>query len=362
MLAKLPETMSGLRTGADALTAAYRAKLRARTYSTAALNAAPAPEIISVVTDDGTRLRVHAYGPRGERSGADAAACAATPGPGRTAPDPAGDVIVLIHGWSCCLEYWNPQINAFAGEYRVVAYDQRGHGESEIGTRPFGPDRLADDLSAVLDAVLRPGQRAVLVGHSMGGMTIQAWAQRYPDQVAARASAILLAATAARQIPARARIVPLVGDLVPTPVWIAQTIVGAPVPLPGSAAVRGLFKSCIMGPACDAEQAAFGLAIVRSCRPVVRGAVARDLATLDLGDAATHITVPTSVIAGKHDKLLPVVHSQEIADLLAAAGSLDRFTVLQTGHLPNIEAAPEFNAELHRMARIGRHGISAAAS
>ncbi|RDI52060.1 alpha/beta fold hydrolase [Nocardia mexicana] len=338
MLVKLPDPVNGLRSGADALTAAYRARLRARTYATASLNTAPSPEIVPVTTADGARLRVHAYGP------AD------------------GDVIVLIHGWSCCIEYWNPQINTFAGEYRVVAYDQRGHGESGVGTRPFGPDQLADDLSDILDAVLRPGQRAVLVGHSMGGMTIQAWAQQYPEQVEQWASAVVLATTAARQIPARAKVVPLVSDVVAMPVWAAQAVFGTPVPLPGSAAVRTVFKSRIMNRASDADQAAFGLAIVRSCRPAVRAAVARDLAKLDLGTAAAAITVPTSVIAGEFDKLLPEIHSREIADVLAESGSLDRYTILPTGHLPNIEAPQEFNAELHRMVRIGRHGSRAVAS
>ncbi|MBF6060105.1 alpha/beta hydrolase [Nocardia terpenica] len=336
MLVKMPEAMTGLR--ADAVTAAYRAKLRSRSYDTPTLNVAPSPEIVPVTAADGARLRVHAHGP------AD------------------GEVIVLIHGWSCCIEYWNPQINAFADEYRVVAYDQRGHGESEMGTRRFGADQLADDLSEVLDAVLRPGQRAVLVGHSMGGITIQAWAQRYPEQVAERASAVLLATTAARRIPQRAKVVPLLNDVWPAPVLLAQALFGTPVPLPGSIAARLIFKSRIMNRACDADQADFGLAIVRSCRPAARAAVARGLARMDLGDAAAHLTVPTSVVAGRYDKLLPAVHSEEIAEILAAAGTLDRYTVLPTGHLPNIEAAQEFNAELHRMVRIARRGAGAVAS
>ncbi|MGV9679563.1 alpha/beta fold hydrolase [Nocardia sp. NPDC003482] len=328
MLVKLPGT--GIRRGVDALNAAYSARLRSRTYATAALNVAPSPDVVSVTTADGARLRVHAYGP------AD------------------GDVIVLIHGWSCCIEYWNPQINEFSADYRVVAYDQRGHGESTSGTERFGPDRLAEDLSAVLDAVLPPGRRAVLVGHSMGGMTIQAWAQRFPEQVATRASAIMLATTAAGRITGRAKIIPLLNEVVPAPVWLAQALFGAPLPLPGSVAVRELFKNRIMGPTAEAEAAAFGLSIIRSCNPMVRGAVARDLTTLDLAEAAAHITVPTSVIAGEHDKLLPRVHSEEIAELLAANGVLDRFTVLPTGHLPNIEAPDAFNAELRRLIRVAQ--------
>ncbi|WP_067896322.1 alpha/beta fold hydrolase [Nocardia vaccinii] len=336
MLANLPEAVTGFRSGADALAAAHRGRLRGRKYRIASLDSHPSAEDISVVTEDGARLRVHAYGPE------------------------QGDVIVLIHGWSCCVEYWNPQINEFAGEFRVIAYDQRGHGESDWGTRAFGADQLADDLSAVLDAVLRPGRRAVLVGHSMGGMTIQAWAQRYPQQVAQRASAILLATTAARQIPGRATIIPVIGGHLPTPVWVAQTVFGAPVPLPGFAAARKLFQSRIMTPDCDPELAEFALSIVRSCSPTVRGAVARDLSIIDLGTAASHITVPTSVIAGEYDKLLPTLHSIEIADILAETGALDRLLTLPTGHLVNLEAAAEFNAELRRMTHVARRNSSLA--
>ncbi|WP_067668020.1 alpha/beta fold hydrolase [Nocardia miyunensis] len=336
MLAKLPEMVTGLRSGTDALVAAHRGQLRSRKYRTASLDPHPSPEVVPVITEDGASLRVHAYGPE------------------------QGDVIVLIHGWSCCIEYWNPQINAFAGECRVVAYDQRGHGESDWGTRTFGAEQLADDLSAVLDAVLRPGQRAVLVGHSMGGMTIQAWARRYPQQVAQRASAVLLATTAARRIPGRATIIPVIGEYLPTPVWVAQTVFGAPVPLPGFAVARKLLQSRIMTPDCDPELAEFALSIVRSCRPTIRGAVARDLATLDLGGAASHITVPTSVIAGEYDKLLPTRHSVEIADALAETGALDRLLTLPTGHLVNLEAPVEFNAELRRMIQVARRTAAVA--
>ncbi|WP_433563504.1 alpha/beta fold hydrolase [Nocardia sp. CA-151230] len=326
MLVKLPE--AGV--GADALTAPFRSGLRSRNYRTASLNTPRPTEVIPVTTRDGARLRVHAYGPA------------------------EGDVIVLAHGWSCAIEYWNPQINAFAGEYRVIAFDQRGHGESESGTRSFSADQLADDLSDVLEAVLRPGRRAVLVGHSMGGMTIQAWAHRYPHQVRHRASAVLLATTAARQIPNRATVIPLLNDVIPGPDWLALALFGTPVPLPGGPAVNLIAKHRLMTPAATRDQILFGTSIVRSCRPSVRAAVARGLLELDLHGAAAHLTVPTTVIAGSHDRLLPEVHSREIADTLAVAGHLDRYTILPTGHLVNIEAEKAFNVELHRVIRRSR--------
>ncbi|MBF6172932.1 alpha/beta fold hydrolase [Nocardia blacklockiae] len=338
MLVKLPQTVTGLRSGPEALSEAYRARLRGRTYATAAFNAAPSPETIPVTTRDGVDLRVQAFGP------AD------------------GEVIVLIHGWSCCIEYWNPQINAFADQYRVVAFDLRGHGASAAGKRAYCAEQLADDLSDVLDAVLRPGQRAVLVGHSMGGITIQAWAQYYPEQVAARASAVLLATTTAGAIASETQVLPIFNALVPAPIWLGRALFGTPVPLPSGSPVRSIFKARILNRAATAEQVDFGLSIVRSCRPTVRGRFALALADLDLTGAAAHLTVPTSVIAGEYDRLLPKRMSERIADVLAETGHLDRYTVLPTGHLPNIEAPQEFNAELHRMVRVGRYGRGAVAS
>ncbi|MET9491723.1 alpha/beta hydrolase [Nocardia sp. NPDC006630] len=331
MLVKLPEA------GADMVTAPFRAGLRSRIYETASLNTPRPADIIPVTTRDGARLRVHAYGPA------------------------EGEVIVLAHGWSCAIEYWNPQINAFAGEYRVYAYDQRGHGESESGRRAFGADQLADDFSDVLDAVLRPGQRATLVGHSMGGMTIQAWAQRYPHQVAQRAAAVLLATTAARRIPNRATVLPVFNDLIPAPDWLSLALFGTPLPLPGGRAVRLIAKHRLCNAAATADEVDFGMSIVRSCRPSTRAAVARSLLHLDLHGAAAHLTVPTSVVAGSYDKLLPEEHSREIADTLADSGYLDRYLILPTGHLVNIEAADAFNAELARVIRAGRRGMVAAA-
>ncbi|WP_067700943.1 alpha/beta fold hydrolase [Nocardia jejuensis] len=331
MLVKLPE--AGLHT----LTAPFRAGLRSRVYKTESFNTRTPDEIIPVTTRDGAKLRVHAYGPADR------------------------DVIIFAHGWSCAIEYWNPQINAFADDYRVIAFDQRGHGESDTGARMFGGEQLADDFSDLLDAVLRPGQRAVLVGHSMGGMTIQAWARHYPEQVTQRASAVLLATTAARRIPGRATVLPLFNTLLPAPDWLALALFGTPVPLPGGRAVNVVAKSRLLNPAATADQTNFGLSVVRSCRPSTRAAVARGLLELDLDGAAADLTVPTTVIAGSHDRLLPEIHSREIADTLAAAGYLDRYVILPTGHLVNIEAESAFNNELHRVIAMGRRGMIAVA-
>jgi pimeloyl-ACP methyl ester carboxylesterase len=79
------------------------------------------------------------------------------------------------------------------GPFRIVAWDLRGHGRSERPRkRDYSIDAFGDDLEAVLEATLADGERAVLAGHSMGGMTIVAWAGRHPDEVERRVAAVAL--------------------------------------------------------------------------------------------------------------------------------------------------------------------------
>ncbi|MET8429479.1 alpha/beta hydrolase [Nocardia sp. NPDC004860] len=307
----------------------HRADLRTRTYGNADLNPPAGPyEVVPVTASDGARLRVHAYGP------AD------------------GDVIVLVHGWTCCLEYWNPQINAFAGEYRVIAYDVRGHGESDEGTAPLTIDQLADDLAVVLDAVLQPGRRAVLVGHSLGGMTIQAWAGRYPQRVRRQLLAVLLTNTAGGDLIAETTVVPFFNrGIAKLPFLVGLLGLSAPILFPPILPVTWVFRRQIMSLAAVGDLAAFGLNIVRSCPARVRGRFGTLLSYLDVGRGAAKLTVPTTVIAGSADDMTPPVHSERIVEMLTATGSLDGYRILPTGHLGNVEAYREFNAELDRIAK-----------
>ncbi|MFC9892907.1 alpha/beta fold hydrolase [Nocardia sp. NPDC127579] len=350
MLVTSMKTLAGVR-AAEPLNAAYRAALRNRTFETAAFNKPAAPaEVIPVTTVDGVRLRVHAYGP------AD------------------GEVLVLIHGWSCSLEYWNPQINAFADRYRVICYDQRGHGESQFGRRMPGADTLADDLASVLDATLPRGRRAVLVGHSMGGFTVQAWAARYPEQVRERAAAAVLLNTAAADIPQEMDLLPLLnkplvlggrpvsllGAELRMPTLVGRTVLTTPVPLTGIAPVRAAFKARVLTGRATADEVDFGLSIVRACRPLIRGLYAAALADLDLGDSAKYLTVPTTVIAGSADHLLPERMNAPIVAALRGAGSLVGYHIWPTGHLGNIEAADRFNGELRSVLESANQQAAAA--
>ncbi|MEU8896702.1 alpha/beta hydrolase [Nocardia sp. NPDC048505] len=343
MRALLTTVWTGL---SSALFDTHRANLRSRTYATAAFNPPTAPHrVIPVTARDGARLRVHSYGPK------DAPA------------------IVLVHGWTCAIEYWNAQINAFAGEYRVIAYDQRGHGESEFGPGTLDMDLLADDLAAVLDATLARDERAVLVGHSLGGMTLQAWAGRYPEQVPARAHSVLLSNTAAAHLIFQTTVVPLFNRparllklKVPLPFLMGRAGLGLPLVFPPIAPVKWLFARQIMSTAATGDLLDFSMNIVRSCPALVRARFGFLLADMDLGESARNLVVPTSIVAGSFDDMTPVAHAEQIAEMLRRTGSFDRMTVLPTGHLGNTEAHEEFNAELARVVAAAYTRTQAAAN
>ena len=113
---------------------------------------------------------------------------------------PDAPVAVLPHCWGCSHEVWLPVTRGLKEQgFRVVLYDQRGHGASTRGTAQLTVETLAHDLTAVLHAT--DVHNAVLAGHSMGGMTIMSLATHRPDVLNKRAkAAVLVAATAATSL------------------------------------------------------------------------------------------------------------------------------------------------------------------
>jgi len=90
--------------------------------------------------------------------------------------------LVFVHGWSCARPYWAAQLAPFAEQYRVVAVDLAGHGESGLGRKDWTMAAFGGDVAAVVEKLgLR---RVVLVGHSMGGDVIAEAARRLPGRVA----------------------------------------------------------------------------------------------------------------------------------------------------------------------------------
>ncbi|MEE1940572.1 alpha/beta hydrolase [Streptomyces sp. TRM 70361] len=124
---------------------------------------------------------------------------------------PGTPTVVFSHGYCLAQDVWHFQRAALRGleptaspdaprppALRAVYWDQRGHGRSGRGRagETVTIDRLGHDLKAVLDAAV-PAGPVVLVGHSMGGMTVMALAALYPEYVAGRVAAVVLLGTSA---------------------------------------------------------------------------------------------------------------------------------------------------------------------
>jgi pimeloyl-ACP methyl ester carboxylesterase len=90
--------------------------------------------------------------------------------------------LVFVHGWSCDRSYWRAQVESFSREYRVVAVDLAGHGDSGTERATWTIESFGEDVAAVVrDLEI---ERAVLIGHSMGGDVIVEAARRLPGRVA----------------------------------------------------------------------------------------------------------------------------------------------------------------------------------
>ncbi|MFD8074340.1 alpha/beta fold hydrolase [Streptomyces sp. NPDC059718] len=268
----------------------------------------------SVRSEDGTSIHVEEYGPEAG-----------------TAP-----TVVLIHGWTCRTLFWAPLIHELAGEYRVVAYDQRGHGASGTPRRGgYGTGALADDLTAVLEAVVEGDEKVVLVGHSMGGMTAMAAGDRAAVQT--RTAAVLLASTGSGRLLAEAAVLPprvrskRVRDAFHRFLLVSSAPLG-----PQSAVTRAALKYGILGAASSKELVAATARIVHACGRRQRAEWGRVLAGLDLDAGVCALRAPTAVLVGGADKLTPPAHAHGMAARLSRFAGLTELPGL--GHMTPLEA------------------------
>lgn len=117
------------------------------------------------------------------------------------ATSPAADAptVILAHGWTLTRAAWEPVVRELQSHraVRVITYDQRGHGRSTWGTvKSQSIKALADDLATVI-AATAPSGALVLGGHSMGGMTLLAYAGSRTSDFRDRVRGVALVSTAA---------------------------------------------------------------------------------------------------------------------------------------------------------------------
>ena len=292
--------------------------------------ALPPSRTVPVHAPDGTRLHTEVFGPED------------------------GYPIVLAHGITCAIRVWAYQIAELASDYRVIAFDHRGHGRTGIPRRGgYSLAHLASDVDAVLDATLKPGEHAVVAGHSMGGIAIAAWSDRYRDKVEARADAVAMINTTTGDLLREVRLLPVPAPFAAVRVLGARALVNIfgsyAVPPAVRIATREMLSMLAVGADAEPEVGALIYELFNATSPLGRGGSGKALvdALQRRHISLAGLTVPTLVIGSERDRLTPLVQSHRIA---AAAPNLVGLVVLPGGHCSMLERPAEVNRELRALA------------
>jgi len=267
--------------------------------------------------------------------------------------------VVFCHGYCLNQDSWHFQRAAFQDGLRLVLWDQRSHGRSERGRsgaagQPVSIDQLGADLKTVIDAVA-PAGPLVLVGHSMGGMTIMALADQYPELIRERVAGVAFIGTSAGGWSGNSLGLPAYGAKVLH--WAAPGVLralGKQAELVertrrlGSDLTSSLYRRYSFG----SEQV--DPAVERFSQRMLEATPIDVVAEFypafylheKIAALAAFRDVPTLVLVGSEDLLTPPVHSEAIAAELPEAELL---IVQDAGHLVMLERPELVNARLARL-------------
>lgn len=243
--------------------------------------------------------------------------------------DRALPTLVFVHGIVCSIDAWHYQRLALRGRFRMVFMDHRSHGQSDASDRAGSTiENLAADLSAVLEATTEGP--VVLVGHSMGGMTIMQLAADRPELFEgddARVAGVVLLNTSSRltlvSSPALRRLVPVARGLGPVVDWGR-----------GFNSFRAL-QRWALGPNAQERHVDMTNEMVLKAPTRVLTDFHPMFSTMDLAHGLQTLGhVPTTVVASTHDAITPLSHGRRIAEGIPGSS----LVILEdTGHMGMFE-------------------------
>ena len=239
-------------------------------------------------------------------------------------PDSA-PVILFSHSLATHSGMWKPQVTPFSRDYRVLCYDTRGHGETDVPRGPYTLASLARDAANLLDVL--GIDKVHWVGISMGGMIGQAFALAYPE----RLMSLALCDTTS-EIPAEAR-----------PVWNERI---------ETATTQGMEP--LVEPTIDRwfspEFVQRQPQTVATIRDMIRATpvegfigCSQAIMELDFTERLAEIRAPTLILVGENDPGTPVAASELIH---AKVKGSELIVVPGARHLTNIEKAEDYNRAL----------------
>lgn len=260
--------------------------------------------------------------------------------------------VIFVHGFCLDMGTFHFQRTAFDGRYRMVFYDQPGHGRSgRLAQGEYTLENLATALASVIDRTAPTG-RIVLVGHSMGGMAIMALAEYWPQLVTERVAGVALISSSSGQMrkvsfgmpqivaqirgpllpvvrtagPVAAGVVDRVRQVSTDLAWLLTRKYGFGTPRPSSTLVSYV----------ERMNSATSLDVIARYLNTIHGHD-RVLALQSLR------AVPVLVICGDRDLITPPEHSRTIVEEIPEA---EFFVVKDGGHVALLEHSDEVNGIL----------------
>jgi 3-oxoadipate enol-lactonase len=238
--------------------------------------------------------------------------------------NPKGLPVVFLHGFPFSHAMWDPQVELLKKPHRLITYDHRGHGQSEVGELPYMFEFFVDDFLGVLD-YLKIGQ-AVVCGLSMGGyMALRAY-ERSPD----RFRALVLCDTQAAAESNEGKIRRANG---------LRTLRQQGVKIWTEGFLKGVL-------APETFESNSGLvekirSMIQANSPAGIAATLVALATrTDTTAILPKIKIPTLILVGDADSITPPAVAQAMKEKIPKA---ELYVIPHAAHLSNLENPPSFN-------------------
>lgn len=235
--------------------------------------------------------------------------------------------IILIHGFPLSHEMWRSQIEVLGTKYRVIAYDIRGHGKSEIGDGQYTIELFVDDLIELLNQLKI--EKAILCGLSMGGYIALRTVEKNPERV----KALILADTQSKSDSNEAKL-KRAASVKAIKTYGVRTF--------ADSFVKTVLTKDSVSKKNNAWKEITRLVQKNSSRSVCGTLIALAGRT-DTTSTLSSIKVPTLILVGEQDNLTPPSASQEMHNKIPAS---ETHVLPNSAHMSNLENPDEFNKHM----------------